>query len=109
LRLRRCGHGYGAGAFVQRTSPGGGVLISVYNDIQLSSFVDQIFERLRALEAQMARVSDAAGVPYEAPSAGVPQEVIDLAQAGDRMGAIMKYRELTGFGLDQAKEVVAGL
>jgi ribosomal protein L7/L12 len=39
----------------------------------------------------------------------VPQEVIDLAQAGDRMGAIMKYRELTGFGVDQAKEVVAGL
>lgn len=81
----------------------------IYNETQLSSFVDQIFERLRALEAQMARVSEAAGVPYEAPGAGVPQEVIDLAQAGDRMGAIKKYRELTGAGVEQAQEAVAGL
>jgi ribosomal protein L7/L12 len=83
--------------------------MSVYNEMQLSSFVDQIFERLRALEAQMARVSEAAGVPYDAPGDGVPQEVVDLVQSGDRMGAIMKYRELTGFGLEQAKEAVAKL
>jgi ribosomal protein L7/L12 len=81
--------------------------LSIYNEMQLSSFVDQIFERLRALEAQMARVSEAAGVPHEAPEAGVPQEVIDLVLAGDRMGAIRKYRELTGFGVDQAKEAIA--
>ncbi|HEX5714093.1 MAG TPA: hypothetical protein VFX85_12340 [Solirubrobacterales bacterium] len=83
--------------------------MSAYNELQLSSFVDQIFERLRALEAQMARVSEAAGVPYEAPGAGVPQEVIDLAEAGDRMGAIKKYRELTGAGLEEAQGKVAGL
>jgi ribosomal protein L7/L12 len=83
--------------------------VSIYNEMQLSSFVDQIFERLRALEAQMARVFEAAGVPYDAPGDGVPQEVIDLVQAGDRMGAIMKYRELTGFGLEQAKEAIAKL
>lgn len=81
----------------------------IYNETQLSSFVDQIFERLRELEAQMARVSAAAGVPYEVPGAGVPQEVIDLAQAGDRMGAIKKYRELTGAGAAEAQEAVAGL
>ena len=81
----------------------------VYNEIQLSSFVDQIFERLRALEAQMARVSDAAGVPYDAPGAGVSQEVIDLVQAGDRMGAMKKYRELTGSGMEQAQEAIAKL
>jgi len=83
--------------------------VSVYNEIQLSTFVDQIFERLRALEAQMARVSEAAGVPYDAPGDGVPQEVIDLAAAGDRMGAIEKYRELTGFGIEQAQEAIAKL
>jgi ribosomal protein L7/L12 len=83
--------------------------VSVYNEIQLSSFVDQIFERLRALEAQMARVSEAAGVDYDAPSEGVPQEVIDLVQGGDRMGAIRKYRELTGFGMEQAQEAIAKL
>jgi hypothetical protein len=83
--------------------------LSAYNEIQLSSFVDQIFERLRALEAQMARVSEAANVPYEAPGAGVPEEVIDLVQAGDRMGAMKKYRELTGSGMEQAQEAIAQL
>jgi ribosomal protein L7/L12 len=83
--------------------------MSVYNEMQLSSFVDQIFERLRALEAQMARVSEAAGVPYEAPNEGVPQEVVELVEAGDRMGAIRKYRELTGFGVEQAQEAIAKL
>ncbi|MDX6626809.1 MAG: hypothetical protein QOE56_1798 [Solirubrobacterales bacterium] len=29
--------------------------MTVYNDLQLASFVDQIVERLRALEAQMAQ------------------------------------------------------
>ena len=83
--------------------------MSVYNDLQLSSFVDQIFERLRALEAQMVRVSEAAGVSYDAPGAGVPQEVIDLVQAGDRMGAMKKYREATGVGMQEAQEAIAKL
>jgi hypothetical protein len=47
--------------------------LPVYNEMQLSSFVDQIFERLRALEAQMVRVSEAAGVSYDAPGAGCPK------------------------------------
>jgi ribosomal protein L7/L12 len=83
--------------------------MSAYSQLQLSSLVDQIFERLRALEAQMVRVSEAADVPYEAPGAGVPQEVIDLVQAGDRVGAIKKYREATGVGLAEAQEKVAEL
>ena len=83
--------------------------MSAYNELQLSSFVDQIFERLRALEAQMVRVSEAAGVSYDAPGAGVPQEVVDLVQAGDRMGAIKKYREATGVGMAEAQEAVAKL
>jgi ribosomal protein L7/L12 len=83
--------------------------LPVYNEMQLSSFVDQIFERLRALEAQMARVSEAADVSYDAPGAGVPREVVDLVQAGDRMGAIRKYREATGVGMAEAQEAVAKL
>jgi ribosomal protein L7/L12 len=80
-----------------------------YNNAQLTSYVDQIFDRLRAIEAQMAIVSEKVGVPYEAPSQGAPDEVVELAQAGDRMGAIKKYRELTGAGLEEAQEAVAGL
>jgi hypothetical protein len=53
--------------------------VSAYNDYQLSSFVDQIFERLRAIEAQLAR------------------------------RAIRKYRELTGAEVEAAKEAIAKL
>lgn len=83
--------------------------MSVYNETQLSSFVDQVFARLRAIEEQVAVLSEKAGVPYEAPSQTAPAEVVELVQAGDRVGAIRKYRELTGCGMDEAKEVVAGL
>jgi len=83
--------------------------MSAYNELQLSSFVDQIFERLRAVEAQLAVLSEKAGVPYDAPGAGVPAEVVELAAQGDRMGAIKKYRELTGAGMEEAQEAIAKL
>ncbi len=83
--------------------------MSAYNGYQLSSFVDQIFDRLRAIEAQLALLSEKAGVPYDAPSAGAPAEVIELVEKGDRIGAIKKYRELTGADLEAAKEAIAGL
>jgi hypothetical protein len=47
--------------------------MSVYNDLQLSSFVDQIFARLRAIEAHLAVLSEKAGVAYEAPSRQVDE------------------------------------
>ena len=83
--------------------------MSVYNETQLSSFVDQVFERLRGIEAQLAILSEKAGVPYEAPSQTVPGEVLELVQGGDRMSAIRKYRELTGCGMAEAQEMIAKL
>jgi ribosomal protein L7/L12 len=83
--------------------------MSVYNELQLSSFIDQVFERLRGIEAQLAILSEKAGVPYEAPSRTVPPEVLELVEGGDRMGAIKKYRELTSCGMDEAKEMIAKL
>ena len=80
-----------------------------YNELQLSSFIDQVFERLRKIEEQLGVLSEKAGVPYEAPSKSAPEEVVQLVEAGDRIGAIRKYRELTGCGAEEAKEVVAGL
>ncbi len=81
----------------------------VYNELQLSSYVDQIFKRLSAIEQQLAILSEKAGVPYDHPAAGAPPEVVDLVAAGDRLGAIKKYRELTGADLDEARAVVEGL
>ncbi|MET0557668.1 MAG: hypothetical protein ABW065_03210 [Solirubrobacterales bacterium] len=83
--------------------------MSVYNELQLSSFIDQVFARLRGIEAQLEILSEKAGVPYSPAGKDVPDEVVELAQAGDRIGAIRKYRELTGCGSEEAKEVVAGL
>lgn len=83
--------------------------MSVYSLIQLSAFVDQMHERLSAIETQLAVVSEKVGVPYDAPTSGVPQDVIDLARSGDRLGAIKRYRELTGSGLDEARDAIAGL
>ncbi len=80
-----------------------------YNDYQLSSYVDQIFERLRKIEAHLAVVSSAAGVPYANPAASAPPEVLELVQAGDRVGAVRKYRELTGAGLEEAQTAVQAL
>ena len=83
--------------------------MSAYNELQLSSFIDQVFERLRAIEAQLAILSEKAGVPYEAASAAAPPEVVELIEAGDRMGALRKYRELTGADVETAQEAIAKL
>jgi ribosomal protein L7/L12 len=83
--------------------------VSAYNELQLSSFVDQIFKRLQGIEAQLAILSEKAGVPYERAADKAPDEVVELARAGDRMAAIKKYRELTGAEMAEAQEVVEGL
>jgi ribosomal protein L7/L12 len=77
-----------------------------YSDSQLSQFVDTIMERLRAIEAQLAIVSEKVGVPYTPAADGVPADVVELVQNGDRIGAIRRYRELTGVGGDEAMAVV---
>lgn len=73
---------------------------------QLSEFVDTIMERLRAIETQLALLSDKAGIPYERADDGIPAEVVDLVASGDRVGAIKRLRELTGVDAGAAAEVV---
>jgi ribosomal protein L7/L12 len=80
-----------------------------YNQESLERHFKQINERLRSIEQQLTRLSGEAGIPYEAPMAEVPQEVIDLAESGDTMGAMKKYRELTGAGAEEATRAVQGL
>jgi hypothetical protein len=80
-----------------------------YSELQLSSYVEQIFKRLELIEKQLRLVSEHVGIPMEDPAADVPQEVIDLVQAGDRLGAVKKYRELVGGDVDTAREAIAAL
>jgi hypothetical protein len=42
-------------------------MAQVYNEIQLTSFLDQIFWRLRLLEAQFARMSQRLRCPTTRP------------------------------------------
>jgi ribosomal protein L7/L12 len=70
-----------------------------------------VTRRIRRLEAQVALLSEKLGVPFEEIGAdsGIPQEVVDLAQSGNKIQAIKRYRELTGVGLAEAKDVVDGI
>ena len=80
-----------------------------YDAEQLKRRFDLINERLRGIEDQLALLSEKAGVPYSPPSEGVPAEVVQLAESGDTMGAIKRYRELTNAPFEQARDVVMAL
>lgn len=79
-----------------------------------------INRRLALLEAQVRRLSEAAGVPCptfisdvgtSAPGqqGGVPAEVVSLARSGNAIAAIKLLRELTEADLREAKAVVDSL
>ena len=76
---------------------------------QLLRRFDKINERMRAIEAQLVILSERAGVAYNPPGEDVPPDVVELARAGETMDAIRRYRELTGAGLEEARDVVTGL
>jgi len=86
-------------------------MAGAYDDIALGRHFKALGARLDYIEAQLKRIGNAGGVDYAtfAESNDVPEEVVQLAQAGDRLGAIKKFRELTGANFEQASEIVAGL
>jgi ribosomal L7/L12-like protein len=73
-----------------------------------------INRRLALLEQQVRLLSQSVGLPCppfasdigSAGHPGVPAEVVDLARGGNAIAAIKLYRELTGAGLREAKDVV---
>jgi ribosomal protein L7/L12 len=76
--------------------------------------VDDLHFRLAQLEEQVERLSAQAGIPWSAamtPEAdgGMDSEVVALAQSGQTIQAIKRYRELTGVGLAEAKQAVESL
>jgi len=101
--------------------------VSTIGDEALLEYIHGINERLRRLEEHAERVGQQLGVPFGHPSAssgdpsasfggpsastgsGVPADVVALAQSGKKIEAIKRYRELTGVGLREAKDVVDGI
>jgi large subunit ribosomal protein L7/L12 len=79
-----------------------------------------IYRRLALLEQQVRLLSDRLGVPCPTFGSdvgatsgvlenGVPSEVVALARSGNAIAAIKLYRELTGAGLREAKDIVDSL
>ena len=69
----------------------------------------QIVERLLRLERNVARLAAATGVELEDPAAGVDPDVVELARAGDRIGAAKLHSERTGVAFAEAQRVVNAL
>jgi ribosomal protein L7/L12 len=82
-------------------------MAGVYSEAQVTSYIQQFLERFRAIEDQVALISEKLGLPYEQPGDGVTPEVVALVRAGKRMDAVKLYRTLTGASLDVATEVVS--
>ena len=80
-----------------------------YNQESLEAHFKQTNERLRKIEEHLAKLSEKAGIPYQSPTADVPRDVIELAESGDTLEAMKRYRELTGASGDEAKQIVQGL
>jgi ribosomal protein L7/L12 len=86
-------------------------------DDETEAAIEQINLRLDHIENHIVNISKTgtAGLRYvpmgrRSPDrSGVPQEVLDLVQAGDRMGAIRRYRELTGVSTQDAADAIDGL
>jgi ribosomal protein L7/L12 len=80
-----------------------------FNEALIGMQFQRVNERLRAIEEQLAVLSEKAGVPYERPGANLPEDVVELAKAGKELEAVKRYRELTGADAREAQEVVAGI
>jgi ribosomal protein L7/L12 len=82
-----------------------------YTTESIQAHFDNTNARLAAIEETLKRICDSIGLPYSTwtEDQGVPDEVIQLARSGDKLGAIKRLRELTGVEFDKARDVVAGI
>jgi hypothetical protein len=63
--------------------------------------------RLDHIEKQLQELFPDSYVPFVEPTVtGMPAAVIELARAGNLIGAIKEYRRITGAGLAEAKKAV---
>ncbi len=82
-----------------------------YDAVALNRHFEAIGKRLDHIEEQLKAIAATGGFAYAtyAEASGVPEEVVQLAKSGDRLGAVKKLRELTGANFGQAAEVVDAL
>jgi ribosomal protein L7/L12 len=80
-----------------------------YSQQTIAAHFDQTNKRLAAIEEQLSLVSRQLGLDFQPFTQGVPQDVVDMARSGDKLGAMKRYRELTQATFDEARDVVTGL
>jgi ribosomal protein L7/L12 len=81
---------------------------------QLENAVNRIEKRLDWIEENLGRVVGVEYVPMgrsevRPDASGVPADVLELVRAGQKLAAMKRYRELTGVGVAQAKQVIDDL
>jgi len=82
-----------------------------YNAEELQSRFDAIVRRFDWIEEYLVSLGQAVGRPYQTytDSLNIPAEVVALVRAGKRLQAVQRYRQLTGGGVEQAVQLLAGL
>ena len=79
--------------------------------VYLSRSLSAVNRRIEAVEWNVARLLTQAGLNWEEPPPpeGTDAEIVALVQAGNKLEAIKRYRELTGADLATAKVAVEQL
>lgn len=78
------------------------------DSVYVSQSIAAVSRRIEAVEWNVARLLTQAGLQWEEPPApeGPDAEIVALVQAGNKLEAIKRYRELTGADLATAKQAV---
>jgi hypothetical protein len=66
----------------------------------------QLIDRVERMESQLRALYERLGLEYDDGTNGVPPDVIELAQAGNRMRAAQLYSERTGCDFIDAQRIV---
>lgn len=80
-------------------------------DDEVRAAFQQLNDRLDHIEKYLVESGNRNG-PHYTPTTGfgpAPEEVVELARAGKRKDAIIRYRALTGADFDAAAAAVDGL
>ena len=71
---------------------------------------DELGLRLQAIEDRLANIERHLGIgpPWGPPAggSGLPADIVALAHAGNKIGAIKELRARTGWGLAEAKDAI---
>jgi ribosomal protein L7/L12 len=81
---------------------------------ELENAIKRIEKRLDWVEENLSRLVELQYVPMgrsntRPDAGGVPADVLELAQAGKKIFAVKRYRELTGVDFAHAREVIDSL